>query len=102
MEIPALEIFWPPDTHFASPRANTITASVAMNGCMRKRATIPPESSPQVVPERTTSGIAAHADQPRWMLRIEKITAQTPRMLPTARSIPPVMITRVIPQARIP
>ena len=32
----------------------------------------------------------------------EKKTATRPKTLPTARSMPPVMMTRVIPQARIP
>ncbi len=54
----AVEIFCPPETHFASPRANTIMASVEMNGCMRNLPVRYPETVPQASPaaERRARG----------------------------------------------
>ena len=52
----AVEIFLPPETHLARPRAKTIMASVAMNGWIRNRATSRPDTPPQAAPIASASG----------------------------------------------
>jgi len=84
------------------PRAKTIMASVAMNGWTRNRAAIVPDTAPHSPPSTSTNGTAAQAGQPQWMLAFAKHTATSARTLPTDRSMPPAMMTSVMPQARMP
>ncbi len=61
-----------------------------------------PEIDPQAAPISKHNGIETQAGQEKWMLINEKQTAINPNTLPTERSILPVRMTRVMPQARIP
>ena len=61
----AVETFIPPETCFANPRANTIMASVAMNGCTRSQAVINPDTHPHAAPTAMLSGMTAQGDQPQ-------------------------------------
>ena len=61
----------PPDTVFASPRANTIIASVAMKGWMRKRETRPPETAPALAPSSSVTGTDHHAGHDQWSVASE-------------------------------
>ncbi len=98
----ACETFSPPEMDLARPRAKTIMASVAMKGCILKREMSSPDTSPQAPAASSTARMAGRADQARWMLSWANRTALKPSRLPTERSMPPVMMTRVRPQARIP
>ena len=93
--------FWPL-TILASPRAKTIIASVAMNGCTLHLAVNTPDVPPQTAPTARHAGTAIQGGQPQWMLISENVTAPSANTLPTERSIPPLTITNVIPQARMP
>ena len=91
----------------ARPLATCIMASVAINGGMRKRVIIRPENTP-TAPQ--TAMAARHAPS---MAPDEALTPPIARMhhavttaasairLPTERSMPPVMITIVMPTARM-
>ena len=97
-----METFFPPEIHFARPRAKTIMARVTMNGCILNRAIKPPEAAPKTAPAPRHARMARPGGHPNWRENSENSTADNPSRLPTDRSIPAVMMTRVIPQARIP
>ena len=97
-----METFIPPLTVLANPRAKTIIDSVAINGWMPKLAVNRPAVLPQAAPMIRHRGTANQGDQPQWIDIIEKQTATKANTLPTDRSIPPAIITNVMPQARIP
>ncbi|MNW61507.1 hypothetical protein D3C74_395720 [compost metagenome] len=86
-------------TTLARPRARNIAASEAMKGCMSKYWTITPISRPNVVPISTprtrTTGSGAPTIRSLATTRPTRATTA-----PTDRSIPPVMITNVMPIAR--
>jgi hypothetical protein len=77
-------------------------ASVEMNGCIRNLPVRYPETAPQKRPAKSVTPAAMNGFHPAWIVRSEKRTAERPRTLPTERSIPPAMITTVIPQASMP
>jgi hypothetical protein len=97
-----VDIFIPPEMNFAIPRAKTIMARVAMKGWMRNREIAPPEMIPRKAPRAMQAGMENHGLQSLWMDSMAKRTEENPRILPTERSMPAVIITSVIPQARIP
>src|SRR5690348_4037051 len=87
---------------FASPRAKTIIASVAIKGWMSNPAVMPPATAPHASPTSKAAGMAIPAAHPQWMVISEKLTATRASTLPTARSMPPLIMTRVMPHARMP
>ncbi len=91
----------PPETHLASPRKHHHRQR-GNERLVPNRAINPPEVSPQAAPTRTVTGIPIQADQPQWMWNKLKQTATNASTLPTDRSIPPVMMTSVMPQASSP
>ncbi len=62
----------------------------------------PPDTAPRTTPAPSTAATAPGAPHPIWMVTRLKRTAARARTLPTARSIPAVTMTSVMPQARIP
>ena len=92
----------------AAPLATSIIASVAMKAGMLKSVTITPEKKPAkphtATPARqarTMAGTdACCAPATSWMSKAAT-TADNAIRLPTDKSMPPVMITRVMPSAMI-
>src|SRR5262245_22036663 len=92
----------------ASPRATSIIASVTINGGMAKKVIIHPEKAPHsaqaATPARQQRIMAmAAADSPPARSRISQAetTADKATRLPTDKSMPPVMMTKVMPTAII-
>ena len=84
----------------ARPRAIAIAASVTMKGFIRSTVTAMPLNSPQPAPTRIPMATAAGTGT----LSCIAIPATTPDKAttePDERSMPPVMITNVWPQATI-
>ena len=90
---------------YASPLATCITPSVAMNGGSLNSVTSPPANRPMAAQTRmptadATSSVPVPAEVPPWSrIRMAVVTAERAIRLPTLRSIPPVMMTSVMPTA---
>ena len=54
-----------PEAYFAAPRASTIMARVAMNGCTRNRAVTSPDKPPLRPPMSRQAGTTSQPDQPQ-------------------------------------
>ena len=80
------------------PRKAVIVISVAMKGCRRPFVTRMPLSVPNAVPMINARSIASPAGMPPLIKEAQKavVSASTE---PTDRSMPPVRMTHVIPNA---
>src|SRR5881628_1131480 len=92
----------------ASPLATSITPSVAINGGTLKRVITAPDSTPNTVQTATPAALhpasaarPALAPPPTSLRSSVTTTADSAIRLPTDKSMPPVIITTVIPAARI-
>src|SRR5437764_2447686 len=85
-------------TNSASPRSAPIVPSVATNGGMCSAATSAPFSSPATAPTATPIATPAPIETPCVRLHVPA-TPLSATMLPTDKSMPPVMITNVMPSA---
>ena len=75
---------------------------MAMNGCIRRRVISKPFANPNAVAARSDTTSAAGRGHPsRTKVRAKRV-ADSASMDPTERSIPAVMMTRVMPTARMP
>ena len=105
MTVGTLRRSTPPVMTSARPRAIPRVPSVTMSGGTFARATRNPLSSPQASPQPMATRAPMMAEPQPWpppMLAIT-LSATTPlktSTLPIDRSMPPVMITKVIPTAR--
>ncbi len=91
---------------YAKPLATSIIASVTMNGGMPQSVITPPDAAPTsphttIAPRHAAVSPPAVALTPPATSRIKSAatTAESAMRLPTERSMPPVMITKVIPTA---
>ena len=84
----------------ASPRPRNIMASVAMNGWTSKYWMRIPETRPIVEPIAIITSTTSHALQPA-SASITPHTEDSAMIAPTERSMPPLMITKVSPTARM-
>jgi len=90
-----------PEICAARPRAATSIARVAMNGTSRPYATSRPLMEPAIVPTASAAKIMPPAPK----LCVATVVDQTPARAmsaPTDRSMPPPMITNVIPTVTTP
>src|SRR5215472_4090473 len=91
------EIANPPDITSARPRATFIIPRVGMKGCGRRRlVSSRPLITPRAVPAASAAGIASHGGVPAFSMRATS-TQQKPRIDPTERSMPAVMMTASCP-----
>src|SRR3712207_172676 len=86
---------------FAVPRAIESIARVAMNGGSFATVTPRPLASPQRPPTRTAAMMLSHSGQPALCDVQPRIIIDKANTAATDRSIPAVMMTNVIPSARI-
>ena len=106
MTVGTLRRSTPPVITSARPRAMPRVPSVTMSGGTFAFATRNPLTSPQPSPQPMATRAPRRAVFQPWPPRAAiALSATTPlktRTLPTERSMPPVMITKVIPTARTP
>jgi hypothetical protein len=90
----------------ARPRPIVIRARVTIKGGTRSRVIINPEKPPETKPRQIPRTAASRTLSPGCPLIFSMTAAAaTPESAttdPTERSMPPVMITKVMPTARIP
>src|SRR5690348_2987348 len=89
------------DSDWASPRAETSIASVTMNGTNRPYAMSTPLTSPAPIP--TSSAQITMTNAPYdWVASVVAQTDANATSAPTDRSIPPPMMTNVMPTVTTP
>ncbi len=93
---PSLEIGAAPVSWSATPRAISIMPSVATKGVIRILVTTKPLTRPHAAPATIPSAIAGAVGTPAFTAS-PVTTPDSARTDPTLRSIPPVMMTRVMP-----
>ena len=86
----------------ASPWHTSIIASVAMNGGIPKIETLNPLTNPISPPNSTAPITPTTIGSPLFVIRTPEMTAHSAIPVPIDRSIPPVMITNVVPSASSP
>ena len=84
----------------ARPRARNIIASVAMKGCTSKYWIMTPEITPNTAPNTIISSMESQPLTPMF-ISITPATELKATTAPTDRSMPPEMITNVMPTARM-
>ncbi len=95
----ALTVVWLA-SHLAVPRAMPSMPRVAMNGTTRRRVMARPLTRPTSPPVAIAAATARDGAQPSRRARAQR-TPVSAIVEPTARSIPPATMTRVIPIAPI-
>ena len=86
----------------ARPWATSIIASVAMNGGMPSTETLKPLTSPIRPPNSTAPMTPTSTGTPLLTISTPEMTAHSVIPVPIERSMPPVMITNVVPSASSP
>ncbi len=79
-----------------------IMPSVAMNGGIFALAIRMPLTVPTSAPAASAAGRPIHSGRPAWVTTRPMTTVQKVIVVPTDRSIPPVMMTNVTPIASTP
>ena len=73
-----------------------------MNGGIPSSATLLPLISPMSPPKRIVSSTPRAIGSPALVMNTPAITAHSVMPVPIDRSIPPVMMTNVVPSASVP
>ena len=102
------EIVWPSEIEYASPLPTSIMLSVTMNGGMSNTVTMRPENPPRQPHTRiaarqhsSSAPVPACVPPPKSRMKVAVSTALSAMRLPTLKSMPPAMITIVMPTATI-
>ena len=95
-------MYWLPEMTSARPRATCSPASVTMNGSSRKRVEMTPWTAPKAAPQATTKSTVGMSPQPAVVMIVAVSTLERLRSAPTERSMPAVMMTKVMPTAMMP
>ncbi|CAM3663150.1 hypothetical protein ISCU110981_12810 [Isoptericola cucumis] len=90
------------DVSRTMPRATVIIASVMTNDCTRSQAVPAPLTKPNAAPMSMDAGMMAATGQFISVSSMADAVEPTAITAPTDRSIPPLMITSVMPTARMP
>ena len=94
-------MYWLLEMTSARPRATCKPASVTMNGSSRKRVEMTPCAAPNAAPQATTNSRVGMRLQPLVMI-VAVSTLERLSSAPTERSMPAVMMTKVMPTAMMP
>ena len=95
-------MYWLSEMTSARPRATCRPASVTMNGSRRKRVEMTPCSAPKAAPQTTTNSRVGIRPQPAVVMIVAVSTLDRLSSAPTDRSMPAVMMTKVMPTAMMP
>src|SRR5579872_1720008 len=95
-------IYWLPEMTRARPRATCKPAKVTMNGSRRNRVEMIPCAAPKAAPQTMTKSSVGARSQPAVVMIVAVSTLDSESSAPTERSMPAVMITKVMPTAMIP
>ena len=90
------------ETTSANPWQTSIIAKVAINGGSLRIATLKPLIAPSRPPNRIASRTPTATGICQVTMKVPAITAQNAIPVPTERSMPLVMITKVAPSAKSP
>src|SRR4028119_750226 len=86
----------------ARPWATSIIAKVAMKGGILNNDTLPPLMNPMKPPKRIANKTPSATGKPMLTMKTPDMTPHSAMPVPMERSIPPVMMTNVVPSASIP
>ena len=92
----------PPDIIYASPRTTVIMPSVITIADTFRPTIRHPVTHPMSVISNTVSKSATGIGMPASPINFAAITPVRPRYAPTVKSMPPDIITKVMPQVKIP
>src|ERR1700677_4456413 len=95
-------MYWLLETTSASPRATCRPASVTMNGSSRNRVEIEPWRAPKAAPTARTASSVGSRPQPTLTIIVAVNTLDRLSNAPTERSMPAVMMTKVMPTEMMP
>ena len=95
-------MYWLLEMTSARPRATCRPASVTMNGSSRKRVEMTPCMAPKAAPQATTKRTVGISPQPAVVMIVAVSTLERLSSAPTERSMPAVMMTKVMPTAMMP
>ena len=95
-------MYWLLEMTSARPRATCRPASVTMNGSSRKRVEMTPCMAPNAAPQATTNRTVGMRPQPAVVMIVAVSTLDRLSSAPTERSMPAVMMTKVMPTAMMP
>src|SRR4051794_6997982 len=95
-------MYWLLEITSARPRATWRPASVTMKASRRKRVEIAPCMQPNRAPQVMTNSTVGTSPQPQVVMIVAVSTLHRLSSAPTDRSIPAVMMTKVMPTAMMP